>query len=336
MKPAPSAIRTTRKQRARLRFLALLGTVLGTSACGENVAPRAEAPDPPRQRAPESPPDQRSPASRDTVLKLAAPAPTAHEQAPASEAWVSQAPFPEPGGDLSLREAYAQTEEEMVSLSNLLGEKNREVVARYGRNDTPEALRILTPIRDRLQQARRHLDHLTCRDQPVRNAREELEQRRIPLDRFRVDRRWVDAYIQAKLVDGDISAAQAEDLRFVLSKSGHGVMNPSSLGAHTINQRIVQALICFGLSGPPRSKMSLPQEPLPPPKPSPSSRFRFFKTCGDAVCKSYRGPSPGVPRCRGEREGGACSQPGKMCDLANNCNMYLVCTDKDPATRCPR
>lgn len=237
---------------------------------------------------------------------------------------------------MSLGEAYAQTEAEMASLSRLLEEKNGEFVARYGRNDTPEALRVLTPIRDRLQRARHYLDQLTCRDQAVGDARQELEQRRIPLERFRVDSRWVEAYVTAKQADGDISADRAEDLRFVLSKAGQGVMNPASRGAHTINQRVVQALECFGLSGPPRSPMTLPPEPPVPPKPSGRSGFRFFRTCGDAVCKGYRGSTSGIPRCGLEREGAACSQPGATCDLANNCNMHLICADKDPATRCPR
>jgi hypothetical protein len=241
-----------------------------------------------------------------------------------------------PGAGVSLHEAFERTEAEMLSLSSALNEKNREVVARYGRNDTPDALEVLTPINARLQQARDHLDHLLCRDEPRGNVRQELEQRRIPIDRFRVDGRWVDAYIAAKQRDGEISAAGAEDLRFVISKSGHGVMNPSSRGAHTINQRIVQALACFELVGPSRSPMRIVAKPPPPPKPAPSSKFRFFRTCGDAVCKSYRGPTPGVPRCRHEREGAGCNQPGATCDLGNNCNMFLVCTDADPATRCPR
>jgi hypothetical protein len=248
---------------------------------------------------------------------------------------VSQSPLPVPGGDLSLRDAYARTEAEIGSLSRLLSDKNREVVERYGRNDTPEALRILTPIRDRLQQARLHLDQLTCREQPVFNVKEELGRRRIPLERFRVDPRWVEAYVAAKVAGGAISEKQAEDLRFVLSKSGHGVMNPSSRGAHTINQRVVQALACFGLDGPARSRLRLPPEPTPP-KPAQNSRFRLFRTCGDPVCKSYRGPTTGVARCQHERQGEACDQRGATCDLANACNMFLVCTDQDPATRCPR
>lgn len=316
--------------------MAVVGAALTAIACGEHMPSRAQAAEPAQERAPEPQRDPRRTPDPAASPAPAAPAPVHEERAAVSDAALPQGPFPVPGGDLSLRGAYEQTQAEIVILSNLLGEKNREVVARYGRNDTPEALRVLTPIRDRLQRGRQHLDQLTCRSQPVGNVKDEFTRRKIPLDRFRVDGRWVAAYIAAKLADGDISAAEADDLSFVISKSGHGVMNPSSRGAHTINQRIVQALACFGLSGPPRSPMKLPPKQTPPPQPAPISRFRFFRTCGDAVCRSYRGPSPGIPRCRDESEGAPCSQPGAKCDLANNCNMLLVCADQDPATRCPR
>ena len=311
-------------------FVFVVGVAL---ACGEAARSQVEAPTPPSESTPESPAaasvTQPDPAR-------SAPPPAAEEQPPVLEAPLPHDPLPTPGGGLSLRQAYERTQTEIATLSKLLNEKNREVVARYGRNDTPDALRVLTPIRNRLNQARRHLDQLTCRGQSVSNARRELEERRIPLERFRVDGRWVDAYVDAKRVDGDISAERAADLRFVISKTGQGVMNPSSRGAHTINERVVQALACFGLQGPPRSQMRLAPLAPPPAQGAPSSGFRFFKTCGDPVCKSYRGPPPGIPRCSKEKEGAPCSKQGATCDLANNCNMLLICTDHDPATRCPR
>lgn len=244
--------------------------------------------------------------------------------------------LPRAGDGLSVREAFEQNQAEIVRLSPILNEKNLEVVARFGRNDTPEALRVLTPIRDRMHEARRNIEQLMCRDRPkVPRAREALEQRGIQFRRMLVSSRSVDAYVAAKRVDGEISAARAADLQFVLSKTGQGVMNPSSLGASTINQRVAQALDCFGLVGRPRSPMRIVQPPKPPPPPPPPP-LRFFHTCGDPVCSGYRGPVPGVPMCGRETAGSACSRVGARCDLGNGCNMHLVCAVRDPSTRCAR
>jgi len=143
------------------------------------------------------------------------------------------------------------------------------------------------------------------------------------------------AYVAAEVADGVLGEAEAEDLRFVLSKAGQGVMNPSSLGASTINLRVEQALRCFGLVGPARSRLPPPPATRPSP-PQVSSRLHFFRTCGDHLCSGYRGPTPGVPRCGGAKAGDPCTTPGARCDLVNGCNMHLICAAKDPSTRCPR
>jgi hypothetical protein len=242
------------------------------------------------------------------------------------------------GGGISVREAHEQTQAELREVQRVQGEKHPEVIARFGRNDTPEAMRVMGPIWNRSKQLRAHLEQLLCRDRPVSRPRDELKSRRIRFERkWRVDRRSVDAYVDAKQRDGAIGGARAADLRFVLSQAGRGVMNPSSMGAGTINRRIAQALECFGLFGPPRSAMR-PKPPPRPPRPKPVVRTgpRFFRTCGDAVCSGYRGPTPGVPLCAGARQGDGCRPLGVRCDLQNNCNMHLICATRDPSTRCPR
>ena len=74
------------------------------------------------------------------------------------------------------------------------------------------------------------------------------------------------------------------------------------------------------------------------PTPAPASGLRWFRTCGDAVCKDggYRGPHANIPRCQQQKAGTSCRTRGTQCDLANNCNMLLVCTATDPAQRCAR
>jgi hypothetical protein len=82
----------------------------------------------------------------------------------------------------------------------------------------------------------------------------------------------------------------------------------------------------------------LPPGPAPIGSPYPKTYFRYFKTCGDNVCseRGYRGPFPETPRCTGQREGQGCTKAGETCDLVNNCNIFLVCAEVDPSTRCPR
>jgi hypothetical protein len=73
-------------------------------------------------------------------------------------------------------------------------------------------------------------------------------------------------------------------------------------------------------------------------KSEPVSRLRYFRTCGDNVCREggYRGPFPNTPRCSGQTEGQGCTKAGATCDLGNDCNMLLVCAESDPSTMCPR
>jgi len=312
------------------------GSLLALAAgCGRSSAGLAPTPQATLQH--QATPQQDSAAPSEPLM-VAGDAPLdSSSPEPGFEVLRFDRPLPQAGGGLSIREAFEQNQAEVGRLSPILNAKNREVVARFGRNDTPEALQVLTPIRNRRQEARRNIEQMLCRDRPVSRARDALARRGIQFRRMQVDWRSVDAYVAAKIADGRLDAARAADLRFVLSKTGQGVMNPSSLGASTIIKRVAQALDCFGLIGRPRSPMRLAPPPKPPPpKPVVTSRLRFFRTCGDHVCRGYRGPVAGVPRCSGERVGSACSRQGARCDLGNNCNGQLVCAAKDPATRCAR
>lgn len=284
---------------------------------------------PPRQQAPNSWPGALPQQDEPTP-------PQPYESSPLGR---RDQPAPQPTIAMNVEAEYAEIQAEIARLSEELNASNREVVARYGRNDTPAALAVLTPIRDQLANARRREQHLLCRDTPqVPNPQKLFASMGIRMDRFKVDSGFVDAYITAKVMDGALSQEEADRLRFIISKSGHGVMNPSSLGAGTINQRIAQALRCFGLKGPPRSGEVRPPKSPPAPAPPPPSKLRYFRTCGDHVCRDrgYRGPFPGIPQCIGQKEGDPCSVKGEECDLVNNCNMFLMCSDTNPSTECPR
>lgn len=302
-------------------------SVASTPADPQSTSPPASAPPAPTQ-PPESWPGALPPTDQPTPRSFEPPPPAHRDR-----------PDPQPTTATGIEAEYSEIQAELARLSRELNERNKEVVQRFGRNDTPEALAVLTPIRNQLANARQREQHLLCRDTPqVRNPKKLFESMGIRMQRFRVDSRFVDAYITAKVKDGALSRGDAQRLRFIIAKSGQGVMNPSSLGASTINQRIAQALRCFGLKGPPRSGVVRPPEPPPDPPPPPLPKLRYFRTCGDAVCQAqgYRGPFSGVPRCAGQREGAACSVRGEQCDLVNDCNMFLVCSDTNPSTRCPR
>jgi len=58
-------------------------------------------------------------------------------------------------------------------------------------------------------------------------------------------------------------------------------------------------------------------------------RPNWFFTCGDPVCTGYRPPT-GVPPCRNESAGLACSIEGSRCDPGDGCNRLLVCATSDP------
>lgn len=79
-------------------------------------------------------------------------------------------------------------------------------------------------------------------------------------------------------------------------------------------------------------------EPTPTPAALLNSKLHYYRTCGDPVCSDdgYRGPYPGVKPCTRQRQGDPCLHEGEKCDLQNNCNMFLLCSETDPSTRCAR
>ncbi len=62
-----------------------------------------------------------------------------------------------------------------------------------------------------------------------------------------------------------------------------------------------------------------------------AGKYKWFKTCGAPVCKTTPWkPTPGVPLCVDQKEGGACSKAGDKCDAKLPCQEMLVCAEKDP------
>ena len=68
---------------------------------------------------------------------------------------------------------------------------------------------------------------------------------------------------------------------------------------------------------------------------SSAATLQYYSTCGDPACEGYNGPTDGLAVCADETEGEECSEDGLQCDLEDNCNRRLICTDQDPATECP-
>lgn len=65
---------------------------------------------------------------------------------------------------------------------------------------------------------------------------------------------------------------------------------------------------------------------------------RWFHTCGDPVCSTYR-PQEGVRACvAGESPGQLCRPENTTCDPHDECNRLLACVTTDPTQRpggCP-
>lgn len=222
-------------------------------------------------------------------------------------------------------EEYEQVRAKILELSALLAEKDRDPAV----------------IQERLKALRERERHLLCWDRPdIANPREILESMGLRMRRLLVDRAHVDAFVTAKEADGTLSEQDAHRLRTILSRAGDEVMNPASLGASQINERIAKALLCYGLDSA-RADALEPDPPLDtthPPGTAIPTGLRYFQTCGDPVCRDngYRGPFPDVPTCESQQAGEVCLTEGERCDLANSCNMFLVCARTDPATRCAR
>lgn len=63
--------------------------------------------------------------------------------------------------------------------------------------------------------------------------------------------------------------------------------------------------------------------------------LQWWTTCGDPACGGHT-PDPNVPLCTTEMENAACSTPDALCDLGDDCNTRLLCSDMDPkAAGCP-
>ncbi len=145
---------------------------------------------------------------------------------------------------------YDKVEADIRRLSTLLNEKNREVVARYGRNDTPEALAILQPIRADLRAAEAKEAHLLGKDLPnVPNPSGMFARLRIRTDAMgRPNPDDVQRHIDRMVNKGRLTAQDAAKLRFILRHAR--VLNPASLGASQVAQHVAKNLRRFGIDAP--------------------------------------------------------------------------------------
>ena len=71
-----------------------------------------------------------------------------------------------------------------------------------------------------------------------------------------------------------------------------------------------------------------------------ASALRWYRTCGDPACGGYSGPFADTPLCTalGVAAGEDCAAGGTTCDLEDDCNVLLQCTDQDPTQQpggCP-
>jgi hypothetical protein len=91
---------------------------------------------------------------------------------------------------------------------------------------------------------------------------------------------------------------------------------------------------CFPLDAPgcpplPTTTTSTTIEPTP----CEVAHCRWFRTCGDPVCRSpfeEPVPVPGVAACTTETEGAACTTRSARCDPGAGCGQLLLCDDQDP------
>ena len=56
---------------------------------------------------------------------------------------------------------------------------------------------------------------------------------------------------------------------------------------------------------------------------------KWYTTCGAPVCSGVK-VDPNTPKCVAQKAGDACVAGAAECDLQNECQQHLKCTDKDP------
>ncbi len=149
---------------------------------------------------------------------------------------------------------YDELTAQIAELSKELNEKNSEIVRQYGRNDTPEGLAILNPIREALRAANEKQKLLlACEKKPKGDYLAVFESIGVPTlpPMNRPDDELLRGYVESRVMDGTITAQQKVRMWRIASLRSRGVMNPASRGAHQIIAATVEALACFGIDTPP-------------------------------------------------------------------------------------
>ncbi len=60
------------------------------------------------------------------------------------------------------------------------------------------------------------------------------------------------------------------------------------------------------------------------------SGLTWYETCGAPVCGSPNQQPSGLPACKTETAGAACTKQDSECDLGNDCSTHLICAKTDP------
>jgi hypothetical protein len=130
--------------------------------------------------------------------------------------------------------------------------RNNEVVATYGRNDGPEALAILEPLRRELRDLEaKRTKLLQCEPRAVTDPAAMFAALNIKTQNLgRPDGDSLRAYVESRVMDGSITRGQEERLFLILRLRSRGIMNPASKGASEIAYATAGALSCFGIDTP--------------------------------------------------------------------------------------
>jgi len=168
-----------------------------------------------------------------------------------------QTPPPPPPGPSCLafdRVAYEQANAKAARLRRELRAKYQAVMARYHRNDGPEARAILDPLREEIAGRVTIARRLLGMDRPrIANPRAVFVRLGIATRRFGVpDHASLMAYVNRRVADGTLTIGCRAALLYVLGERTAHVTNPSSRGAPYIAEATAQTLRLFGIDWPKR------------------------------------------------------------------------------------
>ena len=143
--------------------------------------------------------------------------------------------------------------------------RHQEIMQQYGRNDVPEAVAVLAPIRKELQAIDAQVKSmLECEGERVADPRAIFSALKIKTNKLGVaDRASLRAYLESRVLDGTLTRAQYDRFILIVNLRTQNVMNPASRGASQIAAALAGTLRCFAIDTPAASKTVRPAtEPL--------------------------------------------------------------------------